>query len=57
MSESDSTKGYKVIESNVHNPELNEVIPPLNKVPSCEEQLTEIRKKYHDKHITFRNNK
>ena len=54
--ESDVTKGYKNIESNVQNPELNEIIPPLNKVPSCEEQLIEIRKKYHDKFITFRNN-
>ena len=24
---------------------------------SCEEQLTEVRKKYHDKYITFTNNK
>ena len=45
--ESDVTKGYKVIESNVQNPELNKVIPPLSKVPSFEEQLTEICKKYH----------
>ena len=29
--------------SNVQNQELNKVTPPLNKVPSCEEQLTEIR--------------
>ena len=49
--ESDVTKGYKNIESNVQNPELNEIIPPLNKVPSCEEQLIEIRKKYHDKSL------
>lgn len=55
--ESDVTKGYKVIESNVQNPELNKVIPPLNKVPPCEEQVTKIRKKYHDKYITFTNNK
>ena len=55
--ESDVTKGYKVIESNFQNPELNKVIPPLNKVQSCEEQLTEIRKKHHDKCITFTNNK
>ena len=54
---SDVTKGYKNIESNVQTPELNKVILPLNKVPSCEEQLTEIRKKYHDKYITFTNNK
>ena len=49
--ESDVTTGYKVIESNVQNLELDEVIPPLNKVPSCEEQLTEIRKKYHNKSL------
>ena len=36
--ESDVTKGYKVIESNVQNPELNKVSPPLNKFSSCEEQ-------------------
>ena len=47
--ESDVTKGYKVIESNIQNPELNKVIHPLNKVPSYEEQLTEICKKYLDK--------
>ena len=40
---SNVTKGYKVIESNIQNQELNKVTPPLNKVPSCEEQLTEIR--------------
>ena len=40
---SNVTKGCKVIESNVQNQELNKVTPPLNKVPSCEEQLTEIR--------------
>ena len=28
----------------------------LNKFPSCEEQLIDIRKKYHDKCITFTNN-
>ena len=39
-------KVIKVIESNVQNPELNKVIPPLIKDPSCEEQLPEIRKKY-----------
>ena len=39
---SNVTKGYKVIESNIQNQELNKVTPPLNKVPSCEEQLTEI---------------
>ena len=47
------TKGYKVTESNAKNPELNKVIPPLKKVRSCEEQLTEVRKKHHDKYITF----
>ena len=36
--EFDVTKGYKVIESNVQNPELNKVTSPLNKVPLCEEQ-------------------
>ena len=40
---SNVTKGCKVIESNVQNQELNKVTPPLNEVPSCEEQLTEIR--------------
>ena len=40
---SNVTKGCKGIESNVQNQELNKVTPPLNKVPSCEEQLTEIR--------------
>ena len=29
-------------EFNIQNQELNKVTPPLNKVPSCEEQLTEI---------------
>ena len=38
-------KGYKDIESNAKNPELNKVIPSLNKVRSCEEQLTEISQK------------
>ena len=51
----DVTKGYKVMESNVQNPGLNNVTRPLNKVPSCEELLTEIRKKYHDKYIAFTN--
>ena len=55
--ETDGTKGYKVIESNAKNPELNKVIRPLNKVRSFEEQLTEVSKKYHDKYITFTNNK
>ena len=55
--EPDVSKRYKVIEFNVQNPELNRVIPPLNKVPSSDEQLTEIRKKYRDKYITFTNNK
>ena len=41
--ESNVTKGYKVVESNVQNQELNQVTPQLNKIPSCEEQLTEIR--------------
>ena len=40
---SNVTKRYKVIESNIKNQGLNKVTPPLNKVPSCEEQLTEIR--------------
>ena len=31
------TNGYKVIESNAQIPELNKVIPPLSKLPSCEE--------------------
>ena len=38
-------KGYKDIKSNVKNPELNKVIPSLNKVRSCEEQLTDISQK------------
>ena len=42
------TNRYKVTESNAKNPELNKVIPPLKKVRLCEEQLTEVRKKYHD---------
>ena len=55
--ESDVTKGYKAIEFNFQNPEIKKVTPPLNKIPSYDEQLTEIRKKYHDKYITFTNNK
>ena len=55
--DTDVIKGYKVIESNAKNPELNKVIRPLNNVRSCEEQLTEVSKKYHDKYITFTNNK
>ena len=43
-SESDVTKGNEVIGSNVQKLELNKDIPPLNKGPSCEEELTEIRK-------------
>ena len=39
---SNLTKGFKFIESNIQNQELNKVTPPLNKVPSSEEQLTEI---------------
>ena len=35
---SNVTKGYKVVESNIKN-----ITPPLNKFPSCEEHLTEIR--------------
>ena len=50
-------KGYRVIESNLQNSELNKVTSPLNKVPSHEEQLTQIRKKYHDKYIIFTNSK
>ena len=45
------------MESNANNPGLNKVIRPLNKVQSCEEQLTEVSKKYHDRYITFTNNK
>ena len=41
--ESSVTKWYKVIESNIQSQELNKVTPPLNKAPSCEEKLTEIR--------------
>ena len=41
----------------LRNQKLNKVFPSLNKVPSCEEQLTEIHEKYHDKYITFTNNK
>ena len=55
--DSDVTKRYRVIGSNVQNPELNKLTPPLNKAPSCEGQLTEIRKKYHNKYIAFTNNK
>ena len=40
---SNVTKGYKVLESKGQNQELNKGTPPINKVPSCEEQLTEIR--------------
>ena len=47
----EQTKGNKVIKSYVQNPELNQDAPPLNQVSSCEEQLTEIRKKYHKKYI------
>ena len=46
---SNLTKGFKFIESNMQNQELNKVTPPLNKVPSCEEQLNEIHKKYNGK--------
>ena len=55
--ESGITKWYKVIESNVRKPELHKVTPPLIKVPSCEDQIGEIRKKYDGKYITFTNNK
>ena len=41
--ESNVTKWYKVIESNIQSQELNKVTPPLNKAPSSEEKLTEIR--------------
>ena len=54
---SNVTKGYNVIESNPENQELNKRTPPLNKVPSCEEQLNGIHKKYHDQYTTFTNNK
>ena len=33
----------------MQNQDLNKVTPPLNKVPSCEEQLNEIHKKYNGK--------
>ena len=33
----------KVIQFNIQNQKLNKVTAPLNKVPSCEEQLIEIR--------------
>ena len=38
-------KGLKLlaIESKIQDQELNKLTPPLNKVLSCEEQLTEIR--------------
>ena len=36
-------KGYKFIESDIQNQELNKVTSPLEKVTSCEEQLNEIR--------------
>ena len=39
----------KFIESNMQNQELNKVTPPLNKVPSCEEQLAEIHEIYNGK--------
>ena len=29
----------------------------IKKARSCEEQLTEVRKRYHDKYIAFTNNK
>ena len=51
------TKGYKVVESNAKNLELNKIIPPLNKFRPCQEQLTEVRKKYDGKYITFTINK
>ena len=35
--ETDVTKGYKIIEPNIKNPQLNKVTPPLNKVRSCED--------------------
>ena len=44
-------KGVKLLNLNAKNPELNKVIPPLKKVRSCEEQLTEVREKYHDKYV------
>ena len=50
---SNITKGNEVIESNLQNSKLNKFTPPLNKVPSCEEQLTEIRKKYQVSYSTF----
>ena len=41
--ESGVSKGNKVIESNVQNPELNNDTPPFNKVLSCKVELTKIR--------------
>ena len=55
--ESDVTERNEVIEFNVLNSKLNTDIPPLNRVPSCEEKLREIRKYYHDKYIMFTKNK
>ena len=54
--EFDVTKRNKAIESNVQKLELNKDTPPLNKVPSYEEQLTEIPTNDHDKYLAFRNN-
>ena len=54
---SNVTKGYNVIESNPQSPELNKRTTPLSKVPSCEEQLTKIHKKYHDQYTIFTNDK
>ena len=54
---SDVTKGNEVIESNLQNSKLNKFTPPLNKGPSYEEQLTEIRKKYQGNYSTFRKTK
>ena len=45
-----------ILENNTDHIDI-EVITPLNKVHSCEEQLTEIRKKCPNKYITFTNNK
>ena len=54
---SDVTKGNEIIQSNLQKPQLHKDTAPLNKLLWCEEQLTEIHKKYPDKYIIFTNNK